>query len=185
MRYIDPAIVELGRRLRQVREQAGLSQRALAALIGTRQSHISGIESGAHVAQLDTVLRIAHALGHDINFGLIPMSEGMTTNLNHRICERCWFDAEDPATGEPRGVYEDGTYRTPVQVRAPEPGPCCVCGGLTITGIFFRSRPESLLCHGDHDNPGDWSRVTTRPRTDIPRETSEPTLSTTKGDPTP
>ena len=92
---------------------------------------------------------------------------------NHRVCERCWFDgterlertdgesewelAELPAPG----VLEDGAYRMPVQIKDPEPGPCCFCGGMTITGIFTRKNQDELPCRGRHDVEQwrSWSKV--------------------------
>ena len=41
----------------------GLSQEKLAELMGTSHSQISRIESGRHRTNLDTLSRIAHALG--------------------------------------------------------------------------------------------------------------------------
>ena len=104
----------------------------------------------------------------------------------HRICERCWFDGTDQyekAEGpldddakdyyrlihEPPGVFKDGehagAYRMPVQALGedgkPEPGACCFCGGMTITGIYTRHDQEDLLCKGRHapEQLGEWSRV--------------------------
>lgn len=97
----------------------------------------------------------------------------------HRICERCWFGGvtmmvvdQDGEGYEvvnletPPGMTEDGTYRMPVQVLGedgrPEPAPCCVCGGMSITGIYFREREDVLLCGGRHDREvwGMWSCMT-------------------------
>lgn len=83
----------------------------------------------------------------------------------HRICERCWFDG-------PYGTLDDGAYRQPTQIIDPTPGPCCFCGGMTITGIFIRANPFSpprddttsgVICAGDHEHPEQWSAVATRP----------------------
>ena len=45
------------------RMDQGLSQEKLAELVGTSHSQISRIESGRHRTNLDTLSRIAHALG--------------------------------------------------------------------------------------------------------------------------
>lgn len=51
------------------------------------------------------------------------------------------------------GVLEDGSYRRPVQVsKDVEPGACCYCGGMTITGIYVREDESELECHGRHDD---------------------------------
>ncbi len=44
------------------RMDKGLSQQELADLVGTSNSQISRIESGRHRTNLDTLIRIAHAL---------------------------------------------------------------------------------------------------------------------------
>ena len=94
----------------------------------------------------------------------------------HRCCERCWFDGKevlhkmddghwDLREVEPIGAMSDpehaNLYRTPVQVVDAEPGACCVCGGMTITGIFFRRDERELLCLGRHEPEqlGEWSRI--------------------------
>jgi transcriptional regulator with XRE-family HTH domain len=51
-----------GARLREVRLKRGLSQQALAELVGIPQPHVSAMESGAKFPNLLTVLRLAVAL---------------------------------------------------------------------------------------------------------------------------
>ena len=51
-----------GARLREVRLKRGLSQQALAELVGLPQPHVSAMESGAKFPNLLTVLRLAVAL---------------------------------------------------------------------------------------------------------------------------
>lgn len=51
--------------LRAMRLSKGLSQARLASLVGTTQSHIARIESGAPDVQISTLTRIAQALGAD------------------------------------------------------------------------------------------------------------------------
>lgn len=54
-----------------LREERGLSQRALAALVGVTQPVIARIESGkAKNLELKTVVRIATALGARVQIGL-------------------------------------------------------------------------------------------------------------------
>jgi phage repressor protein C with HTH and peptisase S24 domain len=54
-------------RLRQLREQAGLSQGALAEQLGWAQSAISKLENGERKLTLDKMVAIARALGVDVN----------------------------------------------------------------------------------------------------------------------
>lgn len=49
--------------VRKAREGKGLTQRALAALVGTSQQQIQRIEAGVHGVRLDLATRIADALG--------------------------------------------------------------------------------------------------------------------------
>lgn len=57
-------------RLRQAREDRGLTQRALAQLTGVPQSHISKIESGAVDIRLSSLVAISRAL--ELELELVP-----------------------------------------------------------------------------------------------------------------
>jgi hypothetical protein len=84
----------------------------------------------------------------------------------HRICEKDWFDTTLERDTMPPGVSETGEFRMPVRLPDREPEPCCVCGVLCVSGIYFRRHPEDLRCTGRHD-PDDWhlwSQVGARPR---------------------
>lgn len=61
---------ELGRRLRELRDARGLSQRQLAERVGTTQSVIARLEAGGTKPSLSTLERVASALGSviDIRF---------------------------------------------------------------------------------------------------------------------
>lgn len=52
----------LGRRIREVREKRGLSQRQLALMTGTSRSYLWKIEAGAADVGIDVLLRLAQAL---------------------------------------------------------------------------------------------------------------------------
>ena len=51
-----------GERLRQLREERGLTQRSLADLLGVKHPYISEMERGIKVPSLTTILRLAVAL---------------------------------------------------------------------------------------------------------------------------
>lgn len=55
----------LGERIKALREQQGLSQRKLALMIGSNQTHIWQIENGTVNVSLDILCRLADAL--DVN----------------------------------------------------------------------------------------------------------------------
>lgn len=52
----------LGERIKVLREQQGLSQRKLALMIGSNQTHIWQIENGTVNVGLDILCRLADAL---------------------------------------------------------------------------------------------------------------------------
>lgn len=52
-----------GRRVRKLREGAGLSQEALAEGAGLHRTYISSVERGQRNIGLDNTIRIARALG--------------------------------------------------------------------------------------------------------------------------
>ena len=56
------------------RQELGLSQRALAELVGTTQSAIARLERGGRPPRIDTLLRIADALECDLTVELNPRS---------------------------------------------------------------------------------------------------------------
>ncbi len=58
------------------RMDRGLSQQQLAALVGTSNSQISRIQSGRHRTNLDTLLRIAHALDLRLVLGFESTTAG-------------------------------------------------------------------------------------------------------------
>lgn len=59
---IDERRKRLGERIKALREQQGLSQRKLALMIGSNQTHIWQIENGTVNVGLDILCRLADAL---------------------------------------------------------------------------------------------------------------------------
>lgn len=60
-----------------LRERHGLTQRALAELVGTPQPVVARLESGRHPVEIKMLARIAHAVGETwmVQFG--PRSESV------------------------------------------------------------------------------------------------------------
>jgi transcriptional regulator with XRE-family HTH domain len=56
----------LGSQLRAVRRKRRLTQESLAERAGMDRSYLSGIELGKHNVPLDTICRLAWALGMDV-----------------------------------------------------------------------------------------------------------------------
>ena len=67
---MNDRIVEIARALRETRQAAGMSQRALAALVNLPQSHISKIEAGAVDLRISSLVVLARAL--DLSLELNP-----------------------------------------------------------------------------------------------------------------
>jgi len=61
---------EVGERVREAREAAGLSQRDLARRMGTSQAAVDRLEAGGVGATLTTLQRVATALGLEVNVEL-------------------------------------------------------------------------------------------------------------------
>lgn len=66
----------LGTQLRAVRRHRGLTQESLAERAGMNRSYLSGIERSQHNVPLDTVCRLAWALGMDVRDLLSPTPPG-------------------------------------------------------------------------------------------------------------
>jgi len=63
---------EVGERVRQAREAAGLSQRDLASRMGTSQAAVARLEAGGVGATLTTLQRVAAALDLELSVDLRP-----------------------------------------------------------------------------------------------------------------
>ena len=61
--YIERYNLELGRNIYRHRERLGLSQQALADKAGVHRLTIGGIENMRKLPRLDSIVRIAYALG--------------------------------------------------------------------------------------------------------------------------
>lgn len=62
--------IEVGEKVRTAREEAGLTQRELAARMATSQAAIARLETGATAPTLTTLQKAATALGMDISVEL-------------------------------------------------------------------------------------------------------------------
>ena len=59
----DKVLHRFGERVRALREQAGLSQEALAAKAGIHRTYVGGVERGERNLSLKNIVRLAAALG--------------------------------------------------------------------------------------------------------------------------
>lgn len=62
---LSPATIEFGRRVRERRNELGLSQEQLAERVGLHWTYIGQVERGRSNVTLHSTLRIAQALGCD------------------------------------------------------------------------------------------------------------------------
>jgi transcriptional regulator with XRE-family HTH domain len=69
----DPVAVRLGARVRQLRDQRGISQEALAAEADIHRTYLGGIERGLRNPALKNIARLARAL----NVSLSKLFEGV------------------------------------------------------------------------------------------------------------
>lgn len=81
---------QIGALLKKTRIQKGLSQRALSALVGLPQGHISKIESGAVDLQTSSLIELTRAL--DLELMLVPRIlintvAALTRNMNGKTTE--------------------------------------------------------------------------------------------------
>ena len=63
----EPQRIMIGRRIRELREAAGLTQAALAVKLKVRQGTLSGWERGGVDHRLESLVAMAKALGVDLN----------------------------------------------------------------------------------------------------------------------
>ncbi len=66
---------ELGRAIRELREQRGWSQNQLANAAGMTQSAVARFEAGGTVPTLPVLERLAHALNVQLNVGFTPKAD--------------------------------------------------------------------------------------------------------------
>ncbi len=64
--------LEVGERVRDAREVAGLSQRELAARMGTSQAAVARLEAGGTGATITTLQKVASALDLTVSIELTP-----------------------------------------------------------------------------------------------------------------
>ncbi len=69
----------LAREMLEARSRSGLTQEAVAELMGTTKSAVSRLEAGGkHAPSLTTLKKYAHAVGCRLEIKLVPESESVT-----------------------------------------------------------------------------------------------------------
>ena len=77
MKEKKPINIEVGQYVKQVREEAGLTQETLAELIGLGVKHVSAIECGAVGVSLPTLRRMSEVLSVPADILLFGMPNEM------------------------------------------------------------------------------------------------------------
>ncbi len=110
----------LGAQILELRVEAGVSQRALAAAVGTAQSHLSQIEHGRSHATLELLVQVGAWLGADLSCRYFPVATPrlrdhiqavMVEALLRRLDSR-WHPVPELPVPAARGVI-DVALRTP------------------------------------------------------------------------
>lgn len=73
--WAERSALAVGRMLRRLRSESGLTQTELADKLGVRQPNIARIEAGISVPTLETAHRIAEALNHRVVFGILTEAD--------------------------------------------------------------------------------------------------------------
>lgn len=60
----------LGKMIKTARQESNMTQEELGRLIGVQKAQISKLESSAHSATIDTILKVFKALKAEINFNV-------------------------------------------------------------------------------------------------------------------
>ena len=71
----------MGRRIRELRMLRGLTQEELARMAGLKQSAVARMESVKSIPRLDTVLKVADALGLEMTFEQKSKTERVAVSL--------------------------------------------------------------------------------------------------------
>ncbi len=89
----------LGKRIKELRKEAGFTQEKLAELIGLETTSLSGIESGRHFPSLPTVEKIAKKLNVELKtlfdfnhlITVDEMKENIINNINRLSDDKVTF----------------------------------------------------------------------------------------------
>lgn len=80
---------DIGKRIRQYREAAGITQEIFAKQVGLSHSYMSAVERGAKLPKLETFLRIANTLKIPSDYllcdVLVARNEIETSSLSGRL----------------------------------------------------------------------------------------------------
>lgn len=102
----------IGDKIKQIRKQAGLTQKELAEQLGTTQQNLAQYESGKRNPKIETIEKIANALDVPVSYlignkekTIIEESRQQTAflnyldNLGYEYIDGNWYDSEPEEVG--------------------------------------------------------------------------------------
>ena len=89
----------IGKRIKAVRKQRGLTQEQLSQMVDLSTNYLSNIETGFRTPKLETLIQIMNALKCDANALLADVVDASTTEESGRIAKEL---AELPAEDQRR-----------------------------------------------------------------------------------
>jgi transcriptional regulator with XRE-family HTH domain len=110
-------LTQVGRLVERIRREAGLTQAALAARIGTTQAALSKIETGRTLPGLELLERVARATGRPLTLRLGEAPRSISRRERQRLVRRVLGDFEfdpwerDPSPAERESLLADGLTR--------------------------------------------------------------------------
>lgn len=113
----DKELLEnIGQLYAEIRKEAGLTQRAAAALAESNQARISYLENGKADIFILTLRRWANIYGYDIEINLVPIQDEDEIAFNKLLAETM-SEIEE----ENNGDYEDRAARVLSEMRPEVP----------------------------------------------------------------
>ena len=79
---------DLGIRIKAIRKERGLTQEALAEMVGCNTSHISNIENNYTKLSLNVLVAIANALEVSVDYLLANQIDERNSALSHEMLKR-------------------------------------------------------------------------------------------------
>lgn len=77
--------IKIGKRIKQARETAGITQEQLSSLLGCTPQHVSALERGVKQPSLETLVSIANLLNASSDFLLQDILKASTSPLSDEI----------------------------------------------------------------------------------------------------
>ncbi|MFM9277993.1 helix-turn-helix domain-containing protein [Paenibacillus jiagnxiensis] len=100
---MEQTLKRIGRRIRAFRKLKGLTQEQLAELVGTNFSYIGKIERGEYNVKIQTLEKIANALGVRLS-ALLSLSEYKGIDMSDMVIEAAALLMEQSETDQRKAL---------------------------------------------------------------------------------